>query len=94
MDVASTLGDLANRFTNTEQVERLEKFVQETNLSETVKARLTSAIDRSKRNIEWDAKRLVEVKEFFSQDGGGSVSVHALSAIVPILSAIFFVIFY
>lgn len=91
MDLGSTLGDLANRFTNDAQVEKLQKFIEDTQLPENVKTRLTSAIDRSKKNIEWDTKRLVEVKSYFSQGGGGSASVHLLSAMVPILSAMIYV---
>uniref|UniRef100_A0A336M823 CSON013169 protein n=1 Tax=Culicoides sonorensis TaxID=179676 RepID=A0A336M823_CULSO len=62
MDLGSTLSDLANRFTNDQQIEKLDKFIKDTNLEENVKMRLTSAIDRSRKNIEWDTKRLSEVE--------------------------------
>lgn len=91
MDLASTLGDLANRFTNQAQVEKLEKFIKDTNLSETVKTRLNSAVDRSKKNLEWDSQRLKEVRTYFDQ-GNGAGNVRVLSFIASILAIAVFVL--
>ncbi|XP_063704739.1 membrane alanyl aminopeptidase-like [Culicoides brevitarsis] len=93
MDLASTLGDLANRFTNQEQVEKLQKFVDDTNLSESVKTRLKSAIERSKKNLEWDSKRLKEIKSYFNPDQGGKGHVEVLSGVVICLAITVFALF-
>lgn len=92
MDLASTLGDLANRFTNQQQVENLEKFIKDTTLAETVKTRLNSAVDRSKKNLEWDSKRLKEMRTYFDQGNGGTGNVRVLSFIASILAIAIFVL--
>lgn len=93
MDLASTLGDLASRFTREDQIKALEDFVNTEELSEQVKERLKAAIERSNKNIEWDQKRLVEVKKFFKDTYGGSGTSIALNLVIPILSAMIFIIF-
>lgn len=92
MDLASTLGDLANRFTNTIQVEKLEKFVADTKLSESVKTRLTSAATRSKKNIDWDSKRLREMKTYFGKGKGGASQGQTLSMMVSVLVTMIYVL--
>lgn len=93
MDLGSTLGDLSSRFTNTEQVEKLEKFITDTDLPESVKTRLTSSVARGRKNIEWDSKRLGEMKTYFDQGKGGSSSGKALSVVVSVLATMIYVLF-
>lgn len=90
MDVGSTLSDLAERFTNDQQVIKLEKFIEDTPLSEPTKKRLNIAVNRSRTNIEWDHKRLQEIKKYFT---GGTAPVHYLSLTLLILSMFVYFMF-
>lgn len=90
MDLGSTLSDLAERFTNDQQVIALETFINDTSLPETTKTRLTAAVTRSKTNIEWDSKKLQEITKYFKKN---TSPVHYQSLTLLILSMFVYFMF-
>lgn len=67
MDTVSTLGDLSARFTKKEQFDKLETGLEGLEgLSDEQKAKIKDISTKNRKNLEWDASRLPEVKKYVS----------------------------
>lgn len=86
MSLSSTLSDLSSRFTRQEQFDKLELFVASPAVPDADKARIRTALDKNKKQLEWDSARLGEVRQHYRNLAGSAasmtISFFALSAAV------------
>lgn len=88
MNLGSTLSDLANRFTNDDQVKKLKDFADSTTgISQTVRNQLLGAVERSQANLVWDKERLTEMTTYWKKFQGDASTI-VTSFIALILSVI------
>lgn len=90
--VGSALSSLSDRFTTEEQVKKLEDFGKTSGLGENNVKTITNAVASARKNLEWDKKRLVEVRNYFKQldDSGNSASNISFSISLMLLSIVTF----
>lgn len=87
--VGSALNALSDRFTTEEQVKKLEDFAKTAGLGETNVKTITAAAASARKNIDWDQKRLGEVRDYFKVLDNSASSV-SFSVSLMLLSVVTF----
>ncbi|XP_063706147.1 membrane alanyl aminopeptidase-like [Culicoides brevitarsis] len=79
--IGEVLTELSDHFTTETQVKRLEDFSKIPELSENNVKLITKAVENAKKFLEWDEKRLVEVRSYFKMldDTGNSAKTVSIS---------------
>lgn len=87
-NVGSSLSSLADRFTTEEQVKKLETFGKTAGLSESNVKTINTAVASARKNLEWDQKRLGEVRDYFKVMDKNSAPNMKFSISLLLLSAV------
>lgn len=88
--VGSALNALSDRFTTEAQVKKLEDFAKTTGLGENNVKTITAAAASARKNIDWDQKRLAEVRAYFKELDKNSATSVSFSVSLMLLSVVTF----
>lgn len=86
--VGSALSALSDRFTTEEQAKKLEDFAKTTGLGENNVKTITAAVASARTNLDWDKKRLGEVRDYFKVLDKNSATSVSFSITLMLLSTI------
>lgn len=88
LDLGDTLTELSEIFTENEQVQKLEKFINGNTIPEKAKTKLQKAVKEAEKLIAWEKERTPEIFTFIRKyRGNNAVSIYT-SLIVFIVSIV------